>query len=48
MQGEKITIQNGVLNVPNHPIIPFIEGDGIGTDVWAAASRVLQAAVNVA
>ena len=33
------------MNVPNNPIIPFIEGDGIGPDIWAAASRVLEAAV---
>ncbi|MGR8920868.1 MAG: NADP-dependent isocitrate dehydrogenase [Gammaproteobacteria bacterium] len=43
--GAKITISNGVLNVPDNPIIPFIEGDGIGPDVWRAASRVLDAAV---
>lgn len=43
--GEKITVTNGVMNVPNNPIIPFIEGDGIGPDIWAAASRVLEAAV---
>ena len=36
------------LNVPNNPIIPFIEGDGIGPDIWAAASRVLDAAVEKA
>lgn len=48
MQGEKITVTNGVLNVPNHPIVPFIEGDGIGPDIWAAASRVLDAAVEKA
>ncbi|MCL6586167.1 MAG: NADP-dependent isocitrate dehydrogenase [Anoxybacillus sp.] len=48
MQGEKITVTNGVLNVPNHPIIPFIEGDGTGPDIWAAASRVLEAAVEKA
>ncbi|WP_335872242.1 NADP-dependent isocitrate dehydrogenase [Bacillus sp. 2205SS5-2] len=47
-QGEKITVQNGVLNVPNHPVVPFIEGDGIGPDIWAAASRVLDAAVEKA
>lgn len=47
-QGEKITVQNGVLNVPNHPIIPFIEGDGTGPDIWASASRVLDAAVDKA
>lgn len=47
-QGEKITVKNGVLNVPNNPIIPFIEGDGTGPDIWAAASRVLEAAVEKA
>ncbi|MDQ0858115.1 NADP-dependent isocitrate dehydrogenase [Bacillus sp. V2I10] len=47
-QGQKITVANGVLNVPNNPIIPFIEGDGIGPDIWAAASRVLEAAVEKA
>ena len=47
-QGEKITVTNGVLNVPNNPIIPFIEGDGTGPDIWAAASRVLDAAVEKA
>ena len=36
------------MNVPNNPIIPFIEGDGIGPDIWAAASRVLEAAVEKA
>ena len=46
--GEKITVTNGVMNVPNNPIIPFIEGDGIGPDIWAAASRVLEAAVEKA
>ncbi len=44
-KGEKITVNNGVLQVPDHPIIPFIEGDGTGPDIWAAASRVLDAAV---
>ncbi|OES44159.1 NADP-dependent isocitrate dehydrogenase [Domibacillus iocasae] len=44
-QGEKISMQDGVLNVPNNPVVPFIEGDGIGPDIWAAASRVLDAAV---
>jgi isocitrate dehydrogenase len=48
MQGEKITVTNGVLNVPNHPVVPFIEGDGTGPDIWAAASRVLDAAVEKA
>jgi isocitrate dehydrogenase len=47
-QGEKIVVENGQLNVPNQPIIPFIEGDGTGPDIWAAASRVLEAAVKKA
>lgn len=47
-QGEKISVTNGVLNVPNNPVIPYIEGDGIGPDIWAAASRVLEAAVEKA
>jgi len=45
LSGLPITVQNGVLNVPDCPIIPFIEGDGIGVDVWPAARRVLDAAV---
>ena len=45
---EKIQVIDGVLNVPNHPIIPFIEGDGTGPDIWAAASRVIEAAVEKA
>ena len=48
MSGEKITVTNGVLNVPNNPIIPFIEGDGTGPDIWASASKVLDAAVEKA
>src|ERR1039458_8995461 len=48
MQGEKITINNCKLNVPNNPIIPFIEGDGTGPDIWAASVRVLDAAVEKA
>ncbi len=47
-EGERITITNGQLNVPNNPIIPFIEGDGTGPDIWAAAQRVLDAAVEKA
>ncbi|MFJ7744347.1 NADP-dependent isocitrate dehydrogenase [Peribacillus sp. NPDC097295] len=47
-QSQKITVTNGVLNVPNNPIVPFIEGDGIGPDIWAAAVRVLDAAVEKA
>lgn len=47
-QPEKITVKNGELQVPDHPIIPFIEGDGTGPDIWAAASRVLDASVEKA
>src|SRR5690625_418518 len=47
-KGEKITVENGKMSVPNHPIIPLIEGDGTGPDIWAAASRVLDAAVEKA
>jgi len=47
-QGEKITIKNGKLNVPNAPILPFIEGDGIGPDIWNASVRVFDAAVEKA
>ncbi|HJM85670.1 MAG: isocitrate dehydrogenase (NADP(+)) [Candidatus Marinimicrobia bacterium] len=43
--GKKITFEDGKLNVPDHPIIPFIEGDGIGPDIWAASVRVFDAAV---
>jgi isocitrate dehydrogenase len=41
----KITMQHGVLNVPDNPTIPFIEGDGIGPDVWSASKMVIDAAV---
>jgi isocitrate dehydrogenase len=48
-KGEKITRDaDGKLNVPNHPIIPFIEGDGTGPDIWRASVRVLDAAVEKA
>ena len=46
--GAKITISNGKLNVPDQPIIPFIEGDGTGRDIWRASVRVLDAAVQKA
>ena len=46
--GGKITVTNGVLNVPDHATIPFIIGDGTGPDIWHAASRVLEAAVEKA
>ncbi|MCB0493327.1 MAG: NADP-dependent isocitrate dehydrogenase [Cyclobacteriaceae bacterium] len=44
----KITISNGKLNVPDNPIIPFIEGDGTGVDIWPAAKHVLDSAVEKA
>ncbi|MEK5178428.1 NADP-dependent isocitrate dehydrogenase [Paenibacillus odorifer] len=47
-EGEQITIKDGKLQVPNHPIIPFIEGDGTGRDIWKASKRVLDAAVTKA
>ena len=46
--GEKITISNGKLHVPDQPIIPFIEGDGTGRDIWRASVRVVDAAVQKA
>ncbi|MBR6388903.1 MAG: NADP-dependent isocitrate dehydrogenase, partial [Opitutales bacterium] len=45
---EKITISGGKLNVPNNPILPFIEGDGTGPDIWKASKRVFEAAVEKA
>ncbi|ULG75279.1 NADP-dependent isocitrate dehydrogenase [Macrococcus brunensis] len=48
MMAEKITNSNGTLNVPNNPVVPFIIGDGTGPDIWYAASRVLDAAVEKA
>jgi isocitrate dehydrogenase len=46
--GESIRLKDGKLSVPNHPIIPFIEGDGIGPDIWAASQRVFDTAVEKA
>ncbi len=46
--GEKITMQDGVLQVPDQPILPFIEGDGTGRDIWRASVRVFDAAVEKA
>jgi isocitrate dehydrogenase len=46
--GEKITISGNKLNVPPNPIIPFIEGDGTGRDIWRASVRVFDAAVEKA
>ena len=47
-KGEKITMQNGELQVPDCPIIPFIEGDGTGPDIWRASAMVMDAAVQKA
>jgi isocitrate dehydrogenase len=46
--GAKITVKDGKLTVPDNPIIPFIEGDGTGADIWRASVRVLDAAVRKA
>ncbi len=46
--GERIAMENGQLTVPSHPIIPFIEGDGTGPDIWRASVRVIDAAVEKA
>jgi len=48
MNGEKITLINGKLHVPDSPVIPFIEGDGTGPDIWNASVRVMDAAVEKA
>ncbi|MCX7067237.1 MAG: NADP-dependent isocitrate dehydrogenase [Methylococcales bacterium] len=45
VNGSPISLQDGKLIVPNHPIIPYIEGDGTGADIWRATVRVLNAAV---
>ena len=46
--GEKITIDGGKLSVPEHPILPFVEGDGTGRDIWRASQRVFDTAVGQA
>ena len=48
MEGTRITFQEGRLNVPDDPIIPFIEGDGVGPDIWAASQNVFDAAIKKA
>ncbi len=48
MEGTRITYQKGKLNVPHDPIIPFIEGDGVGPDIWAASQMVFDAAIKKA
>ncbi len=45
MMGQKISFIGGKLSVPNHPILPFVEGDGTGRDIWRASQRVFDAAV---
>lgn len=47
-EGQRIEIKNGRLSVPNQPIIPFIEGDGTGPDIWRASQRIFDAAVRLA
>jgi isocitrate dehydrogenase len=47
-QGQPIAFKDGQYDIPNHPILPFIEGDGIGPDIWAASQRVFDAAVQKA
>src|SRR5260221_14707063 len=44
--GGKMAVKNGVLQVPDQPIVPFIEGDGTGPDIWRASVRVFDAAVH--
>ena len=44
-KADKITFENGSIRVPDRPIIPFIEGDGIGPDIWSASIRVFDAAL---
>src|SRR5918912_921307 len=47
-EGQKITVEGTRLNVPDRPVIPFIEGDGTGRDIWRASQRVFDAAVEKA
>jgi isocitrate dehydrogenase len=47
-QGDKISIKNGILSVPDQPVLPFIRGDGTGPDIWASSVRVFDAAVQKA
>ena len=46
--GDRITISGGRLNVPDHPVLPYIEGDGTGPDIWRASAGVIEAAVEKA
>jgi len=45
MDGDLITIKSGKIDVPNYPIIPFIEGDGIGPDIWKATQKIIDSAI---
>ena len=47
-EGNKIIMLDGKLNVPNNPVVPFVEGDGIGPDIWRASRRILDSAVTIA
>jgi isocitrate dehydrogenase len=47
MKAEKITSKQGKINVPDYPIIPFIEGDGVGVDIWKASQPVFNAAIEM-
>ena len=47
-EGQRIEIKDGRLYVPNHPVIPFIEGDGTGPDIWRASQRIFDATVKAA
>src|SRR3990172_9902106 len=47
-EGGRIRIEKGVLTVPDNPVVPFIEGDGTGRDIWRASQRVFDAAVSKA
>ncbi|MBZ0266389.1 isocitrate dehydrogenase (NADP(+)) [bacterium] len=47
-EGQQITVQDGKLSIPDNPIIPFIEGDGTGRDIWKASQRIFDAAVEKA
>ena len=47
-EGQRVEFQNGRFVIPDHPIIPFIEGDGTGRDIWKASRRIFDAAVQKA
>ncbi len=47
MESDIISLSEGKLNVPDMPVIPFVEGDGTGPDIWKASSRVIERAVDI-